>query len=218
MTLVIVFLNPDSEIFPSESASAVESSQEIPDDAGLTCQPQSSRDIEPSKSESKSWQCWDYFDITDVNRPWILKKSNIRKTINREICCSVLDEKTGQQCSWKTTDSKRQSSTSNMVEHLRKRHSIEAQERPEPAKKPKSSILTYIGQREKLSSQKLLEKNILRWIVADRQPFTTIESEAFRQIFHDIPGITLPFMSRSVLRQRLVDDFAAQRAKLKEEL
>ncbi|KAK9257527.1 hypothetical protein V1519DRAFT_434278, partial [Lipomyces tetrasporus] len=97
MTLVIVFLNPDSEIFPSESASAVESSQEIPDDAGLTCQPQSSRDIEPSKSESKSWQCWDYFDITDVNRPWILKKSNIRKTINREICCSVLDEKTGQQ-------------------------------------------------------------------------------------------------------------------------
>ncbi|KAK9426983.1 hypothetical protein V1505DRAFT_402798 [Lipomyces doorenjongii] len=168
---------PDSEIFPSESASAVESSQEIPDEAAPTCQPQSSRDIEPSKSESKSWQCWDYFDITEVNRSWILKKSNIRKTIDREICCS--------------------------------RHSIEAQERPEPAKKPKSSILTYIGQRENLSSQKLLEKNILRWIVADRQPFTTIESEAFRQIFHDIPGITLPFMSRSV-RQRLVDDFAAQ--------
>ncbi|KAK9353987.1 hypothetical protein V1523DRAFT_395967 [Lipomyces doorenjongii] len=86
---------PDSEIFPSESASAVESSQEIPDDAALTSQPQSSRDIEPSKSESKSWQCWDYFDITEVNRSWILK---------REICCSVLDEKTGQQCSWKTTD------------------------------------------------------------------------------------------------------------------
>ncbi|KAJ8104379.1 hypothetical protein POJ06DRAFT_244361 [Lipomyces tetrasporus] len=50
-----------------------------------------------------------------------------------------------------------------MVVHLRKRHSIEAQERPEPAKKPKSSVLAYIGQREKLSPQKLLEKNILRW-------------------------------------------------------
>ncbi|ODQ74594.1 hypothetical protein LIPSTDRAFT_70264, partial [Lipomyces starkeyi NRRL Y-11557] len=86
--------------------------------------------------------------------------------------------------------------------HLRKRHSIEAQERPEPAKKPKSSTLAYIGQREKFSPQKLLGKNILR----------------FRQIFHDIPGITLPFMSRSVLRQRLADDFAAQRANLKEEL
>ncbi|KAK9311835.1 hypothetical protein V1524DRAFT_441234, partial [Lipomyces starkeyi] len=71
-----------------------------------------------------------------------------------------------------------------MIEHLRKRHSIEARERPEPAKKPKSSILAYIGQREKLLPQKLLEKNILRWIVADKQPFTTIESPAFRQIFH----------------------------------
>ncbi|KAK9357408.1 hypothetical protein V1504DRAFT_436774 [Lipomyces starkeyi] len=68
---------PDSEIFPSESTSAVESSQEIPDDA-LTYQPQSSR-----QSESKSWQCWDYFDITEVNQPWILKKNNIRKTIDQ---------------------------------------------------------------------------------------------------------------------------------------
>ncbi|KAK9234164.1 hypothetical protein V1525DRAFT_350703, partial [Lipomyces kononenkoae] len=168
----------DSEIFPSESASAVESSQELPDDAALTCQPQSSRNTESSKPESKSWQCWDYFDITEVNRPWTLKKSNIRKAIDREIHCSVLDEKTGQQCSWKKTDSKRQSSTSNKVEHLRKRHSIEAQERPEPAKKPKSSILAYLGEREKLSPQKLLQKNILRWIVADKQPFTTIESPA----------------------------------------
>ncbi|ODQ68726.1 hypothetical protein LIPSTDRAFT_40375, partial [Lipomyces starkeyi NRRL Y-11557] len=151
----------NSEVFPSESASAVEPSQEIPDDASLTCQPQSSRDTDPSKSESKGWQCWDYFDITEA--------------IDREIHCSVLDEKTGQQCSWKTTDSKRQSSTSNMEEHLRKRHSIEAHERPEPAKKPKSSILAYLGEREKLSPQKLLQKNILRWVVADKQPFTTIE-------------------------------------------
>ncbi|KAJ8100213.1 hypothetical protein POJ06DRAFT_281345 [Lipomyces tetrasporus] len=135
------------EIFPSESISEAESSQEIPDDA-MTCQPQSSRHIGPSKSESKSWQCWDDFDMTEG--------------------------------------------------------------RPDPAKKPKPSILAYIGQREKLSPQKLLEKNILRWIVADKQPFTTIESPAFRQIFHDIPGITLPFISRGVLRQRLVDDFAAQ--------
>ncbi|KAK9389428.1 hypothetical protein V1515DRAFT_577774 [Lipomyces mesembrius] len=118
MTLVIVFLIPRS--FPLS-------------------RPQHLLDIEPSKSESKSCQGRDSFDITEVNRQWILKKSNIRKTINREISCSVLDEKTGPQCSWETTDSKRQSSTSNIVEHIRKRHSIEAQERPEPAKKPKSS-------------------------------------------------------------------------------
>ncbi|KAK9491749.1 hypothetical protein V1508DRAFT_405264 [Lipomyces doorenjongii] len=130
---------PDSEIFPSESASAVESSQEIPDDAALTAQPQSSRDIELSKSESKSRQCWDYFDITEVNRSWILKTYG-RRSITE------LDKQYG-------------SGTARA------------------SKEPKSSILTYI---------------------------------AFRQIFHDIPGITLSFMSRSVLRQRLVDDFAAQ--------
>ncbi|KAK9384645.1 hypothetical protein V1515DRAFT_582712 [Lipomyces mesembrius] len=117
------------------------------------------------------------------------QKENIWKTIDREICCSVLDEKTGQQCSWKTTDSKRQSSTSNIVEHLRKRHSIEAQERPEPAKKPTSSILTYIGQRDKLSSQKLLEKKILRWIGADRQPFTTLDLKLFVKYFMIFRGL-----------------------------
>ncbi|ODQ69945.1 hypothetical protein LIPSTDRAFT_75597 [Lipomyces starkeyi NRRL Y-11557] len=34
------------------------------------------------------------------------KRSNARKTIDREIRCSVLDERTGQQCNWKTTDPK----------------------------------------------------------------------------------------------------------------
>ncbi|KAK9233881.1 hypothetical protein V1525DRAFT_440558 [Lipomyces kononenkoae] len=74
---------PDCEIFRAESPS----SQEIPDDAAQTFQPlpQSSRDIQLSNSESKSWQCWDYFDITEVNRPWILKKSNKLKKVDREI-------------------------------------------------------------------------------------------------------------------------------------
>ncbi|KAK9321539.1 hypothetical protein V1517DRAFT_362771 [Lipomyces orientalis] len=119
MTVMIAFLILRS--FPLSQPQQLSRQQEIPDDA-VTSQPQSSRHIEPSKFESKSWQCWDNFDITEVNRPWTLKKSNIRKTIDCEIHCSLLDEKTGQQSSWKTTDSKRQSSTSNMVEHLRKRH------------------------------------------------------------------------------------------------
>ncbi|KAK9257573.1 hypothetical protein V1519DRAFT_120430 [Lipomyces tetrasporus] len=50
----------------------------------MTCQPQSSRHIGPSKSESKSWQCWDDFDMTEVNRPWILKKKTYgRRSIAR---------------------------------------------------------------------------------------------------------------------------------------
>ncbi|KAJ8098517.1 hypothetical protein POJ06DRAFT_282527 [Lipomyces tetrasporus] len=150
---------PDSDIFPSDSVSTLVSSLAV---LGLL----------------------QYIRA----KPWILKKSNARKMIDREIRCSVSDEKTGQQ----------------------KRHSIEAQDRPEPTKKPKSSILAYFGEREKLSQQQLLEKNILQWIVTEKQPFTTLESPAFRQIFHDIPGITLPFSSRHTLRQRLVDNFTSQ--------
>ncbi|KAK9352723.1 hypothetical protein V1523DRAFT_240498 [Lipomyces doorenjongii] len=112
---------------------------EIQDDNAI-CQPQgqTSRHIETS-TNSKGWQCWDYFNITERSESWILKKSNARKLIDRDIMCAVLDEN-GQECNWKTTDSKRQSSTSNMIEHLRKRHSIEAQDRPESAKKLKPTI------------------------------------------------------------------------------
>ncbi|KAK9234029.1 hypothetical protein V1525DRAFT_414420 [Lipomyces kononenkoae] len=73
-----------------------------------------------------------------------------------------------------------------MVEHLRKRHSIEAQERLEPAKEPKSSVLAYLGDRKKLSPQKLLQKNILRWILATKQPFTTIGFSGLGSIFRGL--------------------------------
>ncbi|KAK9490408.1 hypothetical protein V1508DRAFT_331428, partial [Lipomyces doorenjongii] len=53
-----------------------------------------------------------------------------------------------------------------------------------------------------------------QWIVPENKPFTTLESPAFRQIFHDIPGITLRFSSRHTLRQRLVDNFTPQRLQL----
>ncbi|KAK9319151.1 hypothetical protein V1517DRAFT_333526 [Lipomyces orientalis] len=61
-----------------------------------------------------------------------------------------------------------------MIEHLRKRHSIEAQDRPGSAKKPKPTVLTYFGGREKFSQQQLLQKNIFQWIVTEKQPFTTL--------------------------------------------
>lgn len=69
-----------------------------------------------------------------------------------------------------------------------------------------------------LTCQQQLEKDILHWIVADKPPFTTIESPAFRRIFSNIPGVTLPLASRHTLRQRLMDDFDLQRVQLKEEL
>ncbi|KAK9335387.1 hypothetical protein V1521DRAFT_353418, partial [Lipomyces starkeyi] len=42
---------------------------------------------------------------------------------DREIRCIYIDEQTGTRSHWKTADSARQSSTTNMATHLRK-HSI----------------------------------------------------------------------------------------------
>ncbi|ODQ70012.1 hypothetical protein LIPSTDRAFT_333883, partial [Lipomyces starkeyi NRRL Y-11557] len=80
------------------------------------------------------------------------------------------------------------------------------------------NILSFVNGKERLTLQQLLEKNILHWIVAEKQPFTTLESPAFQQIFRDIPGITLPFTTRQVVRQRLADEFAAPGLQLKEEM
>ncbi|KAK9489815.1 hypothetical protein V1508DRAFT_443830 [Lipomyces doorenjongii] len=72
---------PDSELFASESSLATEPSMEIQDDNAI-CQPpgQTSRHIETS-TNSKGWQCWDHFNITERNESWILKKSNVRKLV-----------------------------------------------------------------------------------------------------------------------------------------
>lgn len=81
-----------------------------------------------------------------------------------------------------------------------------------PIVTPKATIASLWGNRGKLTTQELLEKNLLRWVASSKQPFTVIESPAFQQ------GVSLPFTSRHTLRQRLLQDFDLQRVKLKEEL
>ncbi|KAK9319972.1 hypothetical protein V1517DRAFT_280867 [Lipomyces orientalis] len=191
----------ENDILPSESASQI---QQLRFES--TIQAKSATSLAPlqeplqhariSEPKSTNWP-WTYFDISEFEKPWIIP-------------CAVLDNETGEKCGWKTTDSKRQGSTGNIIDHLRKQHSIDSPNRPEEPKRAESSILSFIKGKERLTHQ-LLEKNILRWIVAEKQPFTTLESAAFQQIFHDIPGIRLPFTRRQVVRQR----FAAQRVQLR---
>jgi hypothetical protein len=45
--------------------------------------------------------------------------------------------------------------------------------------------------KEKLTIQEILEKNLLRWVISNKQPFIVIELITFQQIFKDIPGISL---------------------------
>ena len=139
-----------------------------------------------------------------------------------------------------TTDSLRQSSTSNIQQHLKEKHGILPPGAdgmlisffffsffspdnnillvtPKPASARKSTIPSLRGQRGQLTVQEKLEKNLLRWVVYSKQPFTAFESAEFQKIFADIPSISLPFVSSRSLKERLVEDFELQRAILKDE-
>jgi hypothetical protein len=68
----------------------------------------------------KGW-FWSYFDQYKVDRDW-LKNGKKRMIRDLDICCSLNDPSTNQNCLWKTTDSRRHGSTTNMVQHLKKKH------------------------------------------------------------------------------------------------
>jgi hypothetical protein len=215
----------DAEIMPSESASqshlpkessTVTGNSVISYDAFPQTRPQNRQRPAPATE----W-LWAYFDTNVIDREWVVKKTNKRKLVDRDIRCAYVDDKTGVQCGWKTTDSSRQTSTSNMKNHLAK-HSIYPPSGTDSdalvEKKKQPDIWSFMSGKGNLGHQQVLEKNLLHWIVSEKQAFTTIESPTFRQIFQDISGIALPFSSRHTLRQRLMDDFNVQRLQLKEEL
>jgi len=96
---------------------------------------------------------WPYFEVTTVEREWIVKRTGKRRIVDRDICCVYVDEKTGTKCDWKTTDSARQTADQE-------------------------------GEYDKLlTTQQRLEKNILRWVVPSKQPFTVVQDPDFKQIF-----------------------------------
>jgi hypothetical protein len=77
-----------------------------------------------------------------------------------------------------------------MQRHLERKHLV----LPPQSSKPKQRIQDIrkaFTKQGNLSIQEQLERNILRWIIQDKQAFLVIESQAFQQIFEDIPGITL---------------------------
>ncbi|KAK9426881.1 hypothetical protein V1505DRAFT_382080, partial [Lipomyces doorenjongii] len=198
-----------NDILPSESASQIqqppfESLVEIETqvEESSTIRTESLTSLAPlqeplrnariSEPKSTKWP-WTYFEISEFENPWIVKKNNKRKLIDREIRCAVLGNETGEKST---------TSTSNMIDHLRKQHSIDSPAKPEEPKRAESSILYFIQGKERRTHQQLLETNILHWIVAETT-FYNLGVAAFQQIFHDIPGIRLPFASRHVVKQRL---------------
>ncbi|KAK9349958.1 hypothetical protein V1523DRAFT_328702, partial [Lipomyces doorenjongii] len=148
------------EILPSQSQDptgpvTVESSSSINSEGSRTLQ------RHKRAGPATEWM-WAYFETTEI--------------IDRDIRCIYIDEQTGIRCHRKTTDSARQTSTSNMARHLQK-HSIYPPDSSAEAsgtnKQP--SIATFFNGKQNLTVKQLLEKNILRWIVTEKQAFTTIE-------------------------------------------
>jgi len=96
-----------SDILPQESASQTQAfAQKVK---------------KPRLSPNSEW-IWNYFSTTEVSREWKARYSGDIRTRDRDIYCTVIDDK-GLHCNWKTSDSQRHGSSSNMQRHLI-RHSI----------------------------------------------------------------------------------------------
>ncbi|KAJ6125923.1 hypothetical protein N7471_010416 [Penicillium samsonianum] len=213
---VILANIPDCELLPSESVSQVLVSQESSTDAGTSITNHVSSRWCKRPAPATEW-IWEYFETTAVDCPWVIKRTNKRRLVDREICCMHVDEKTGTRCDWHTSGSQRQNTTSNMKTHLAKHDIYCPTSSIQPAKKG-PDIRSFMGGKQSLTHQEVLERNAIRWIVTDMKAFTTVESPEFQQMFRDIPGIEPPFTSRHTLRDRIMQEFAIQRTNLKNEL
>ncbi|KAK9312101.1 hypothetical protein V1524DRAFT_440322 [Lipomyces starkeyi] len=73
--------------------------------------------------------------------------------------------------------------------HLSSKHKILKPGTPVPLSAPRaSSDITSFLSKPIMSVDERLEENILHWMVAESEPFTTVESQSFQRIFRDLPG------------------------------
>ena len=185
-----------SEILPSESTSQLDSSQ-------------------LSTATTVVWP-WQYFQTVKNDRAQVVRRTRKEKKIDNDIFY-ILEREDGQPCKWKTSDSIQQTSTTNMANYLANVYKI-LKSRVVPKKEKLVTLMKLWTRQDKMSIQELFEKNLLRWIVAAKRPFDTIESLEFQQIFLDIPGIDLPYRNRHSVRNRIAEKFLASRANLIAEL
>ncbi|KAJ5550757.1 hypothetical protein N7461_005455 [Penicillium sp. DV-2018c] len=191
-----------SEVLPQDSASQSQSFL---------------RPVKKARAAPATQWIWNHFSTREVARAWAEKRTGKKRTRDMDISCTVVDGKTGKQCGWATADSQRAQSTSNMQRHLAKSHSILPPE-SQGSTLNVPDIRRSFKKQGHLTVQDCLERNILRWIIQTKQPFCVLEAASFQQTFADLPGISLPYTSRSTVRRRLADQFELRRAALKEEL
>ncbi|KAK9319411.1 hypothetical protein V1517DRAFT_310758 [Lipomyces orientalis] len=100
------FINiPDDEVLPSESASQLAElrARSTTSEASIHSSNTFLQD-RPRPAPAIEW-LWAYLETTTVDKEWTVKKTNKRRLTDREIRCAYIDDKTGTQCGWRTTDS-----------------------------------------------------------------------------------------------------------------
>ncbi|KAK9257924.1 hypothetical protein V1519DRAFT_369265, partial [Lipomyces tetrasporus] len=146
-----------------------------------------SSESESSRKKPQNQSLWVQFDVSALPGKLWWPKRGRGPIEDREIRC--------RRCNWKTTDSARATSTSNMRFHLTK-HGIsitgsECNNEDERSGTKQPSIASFFQKRAQDNAAKSLERNLVRWIVLNNMAFDAIESPAFQQIFQDL-GISLP--------------------------
>ncbi|KAK9371503.1 uncharacterized protein V1513DRAFT_359689, partial [Lipomyces chichibuensis] len=162
--------------------------------------------IESSKpsAQRQNTLLWSYFNVSPIRgKLWYPKRGKKGPLLDNEIQCRL--------CSWKTTDSARASSTTNMRSHLNKHrpqssNDNDGHEDLQHTMK-QQSIATIFKKRSEENIAKTLEQNLVRWTVTDHMAFMSIESQAFQQIFRDLPGVWLPITTRRIMARRIDREF-----------
>ncbi|KAK9484471.1 hypothetical protein V1527DRAFT_497503 [Lipomyces starkeyi] len=120
-----------------------------------------------SRGTANHW-LWEQFEVTTLNQQ-----------NDQLITC--------KHCrNWSIKDSARSTSTTKMSYHLQRAHGLGVSNDTKNTNQP--TIMTMWNQKQTVNVTELLERNLIRWVVLTRQPFT--------QIFKDIPGVDMPFTTR----------------------
>ncbi|KAK9346079.1 hypothetical protein V1522DRAFT_339973, partial [Lipomyces starkeyi] len=209
---LIIPIDSSEPITPDDSASQLtqdgDTPAESPQEHALSVDEllDTSRlsDLSSNPAKSQNLSLWSHFDISSVpGKLWYPKRGKKGPIEDREIRCKM--------CNWKTMDSARATSTSNMNLHLKKHDMLQGNGDGLGGHREsmrQQSVATMFRNRAEVNKTTTLARNLIRWIVKDDMAFMAIESPAFQQIFMDLPGVSLPFTSRKSVVRRIDKEFA----------
>ncbi|KAK9493603.1 hypothetical protein V1508DRAFT_77829 [Lipomyces doorenjongii] len=141
---------------PADSSHQPESTDDLQvDNSSVLCEPEFSR----KKTQNQS--LWEQFDAIALSGKLWCRKRGKGPLEDREIRCT--------RCNWRTTDSARATSTSNMRFHLTKygifSNGSESGLEDDRSSTKQPSIASFFQKRAEDNAGKFLERNLVRWVV-----------------------------------------------------